>query len=159
MEQKEQAEFTELLQKYSSMLLRIAFSNVKNLQDAQDIAQEVFISVLTKRPQFDSEEHEKAWLIRVTINRCKNHVKSFWNRHTEGLSEDLSYLPKEETGVMQAVLALPQNYRNVIHLHYYEGYSINEIAELLHKKPATVGTWLARGRAALKKSLKGGFDE
>ena len=143
MEQKEQAEFTELLQKYSSMVLRIAFSNVKNLQDAQDIAQEVFISVLTKRPQFDSEEHEKAWLIRVTINRCKNHVKSFWNRHTEGLS----------------VLALPQNYRNVIHLHYYEGYSINEIAELLHKKPATVGTWLARGRAALKKSLKGGFDE
>ena len=89
MEQKEQAEFTELLQKYSSMVLRIAFSNVKNLQDAQDIAQEVFISVLTKRPQFDSEEHEKAWLIRVTINRCKNHVKSFWNRHTEGLSEDL----------------------------------------------------------------------
>ena len=157
MEQKEQAEFTELLQKYSSMVLRIAFSNVKNLQDAQDIAQEVFISVLTKRPQFDSEEHEKAWLIRVTINRCKNHVKSFWNRHTEGLSEDLSYLPEEETGVMQAVLALPQNYRNVI--HYYEGYSINEIAELLHKKPATVGTWLARGRAALKKSLKGGFDE
>ena len=78
MEQKEQAEFTELLQKYSSMVLRIAFSNVKNLQDAQDIAQEVFISVLTKRPQFDSEEHEKAWLIRVTINRCKNHVKSFW---------------------------------------------------------------------------------
>ena len=54
---------------------------------------------------------------------------------------------------------MPQNYRNVIHLHYYEGYSINEIAELLHKKPATVGTWLARGRAALKKSLKGGFDE
>ena len=105
MEQKEQAEFTELLQKYSSMVLRIAFSNVKNLQDAQDIAQEVFISVLTKRPQFDSEEHEKAWLIRVTINRCKNHVKSFWNRHTEGLSENLSYLPKEETGVMQAVLA------------------------------------------------------
>lgn len=116
MEQKEQAEFTELLQKYSSMVLRIAFSNVKNLQDAQDIAQEVFISVLTKRPQFDSEEHEKAWLIRVTINRCKNHVKSFWNRHTEGLSEDLSYLPEEETGVMQAVLALPQNSRNVIHL-------------------------------------------
>ena len=105
MEQKEQAEFTELLQKYSSMVLRIAFSNVKNLQDAQDIAQEVFISVLTKRPQFDSEEHEKAWLIRVTINRCKNHVKSFWNRHTEGLSEDLSYLPEEETGVTTMYMA------------------------------------------------------
>lgn len=68
-------------------------------------------------------------------------------------------MPKEETGVMEAVLALPQNYRNVIYLHYYEGYSINEISEILHKKPATVGTWLARGRAALKNTLKGGFDE
>ena len=159
MEHKEQAEFAELLQKYSAMVLRIAFSNVKNLQDAQDIAQDVFMSVLTKQPHFDSEEHEKAWLIHVTINRCKNHVKSFWNRRTEGLSEDLSYMPKEETGVMEAVLALPQNYRNVIYLHYYEGYSINEISEILHKKPATVGTWLARGRAALKNTLKGGFDE
>ena len=157
--QTDSPEFTELLQKYSAMVLRVAFSNVKNMQDAQDIAQDVFLSVLTKCPQFESEEHEKAWLIRVTINRCKNHVKSFWNRRTEGLSEDLSYLPKEETGVMEAVLALPQNYRNAIHLHYYEGYSINEIAELLHKKPATVGTWLARGRAALKSALKGGFDD
>ncbi len=162
MEIREQAdfpEFTELLQKHSAMVLRIAFSNVKNMQDAQDIAQDVFMSVLTKRPHFESDEHVKAWLIRVTINRCKNHVKSFWNRRTEGLTEDLSYMPKEETGVMEAVLALPQNYRNAIHLHYYEGYSINEIAELLHKKPATVGTWLARGRAALKIALKGGFDD
>lgn len=162
MENKELAdfpEFTELLQTYSAMILRIAFSNVKNMEDAQDIAQEVFLSVLTKRPQFESTEHEKAWLIRVTINRCKNHVKSFWNRRTEGLSEELSYLPKEETGVVEAVLALPKNYRNAIHLYYYEGYSINEIAELLHKKPATVGTWLARGRAALKTALKGGFGD
>ena len=149
MEHKEQAEFAELLKKYSAMVLRIAFSNVKNLQDAQDLSSVAF----------ENETHEKAWLIRVTINRCKNHVKSFWNRRTEGLSEDLSYMPKEETGVMEAVLALPQNYRNVIYLHYYEGYSINEISEILHKKPATVGTWLARGRAALKNTLKGGFDE
>ena len=162
MEKSEQADFpafAELLQKYSAMVVRIAFSNVKNMDDAQDIAQDVFMSLLTKRPQFESTEHEKAWLIRVTINRSKNHVKSFWNRRTEGLTEDISYLPPEENGVMTAVLALPQNYRNVIHLYYYEGYSINEIAELLHKKPATVGTWLARGRAALKVALKGGFDD
>ncbi|WP_074017529.1 RNA polymerase sigma factor [Anaeromassilibacillus senegalensis] len=161
MEKLEQAfpEFPELLQKYSAMVLRVAFANVKNMQDAQDIAQDVFLSVLTKQPQFESEEHEKAWLIRVTINRCRNHAKSFWNKRTEGLSEDLSYMPKEETGVLEEVLKLPKNYRNAIHLYYYEGYSINEIADLLHKKPATVGTWLARGRTALKSALKGGFDD
>ena len=114
--------------------------------------------MLTKRPQFDSEEHEKAWLIRVTINRCKNHVKSFEPPHRR-LSEDLSYLPEEETGVMQAVLALSTKLSKCDSSSLLRGYSINEIAELLHKKPATVGTWLARGRAALKKSLKGGFDE
>jgi RNA polymerase sigma factor (sigma-70 family) len=149
----------EILKKYEKMVIRIAFTNVRNLSDAQDIAQDVFLNMLAKKPRFESEEHQKAWLIRVTINRCKNHRKSFWFSRTEPLPDTLDYLPEEESGVLTAVLSLPQNYRTVIHLYYYEGYNINEISALLRKNPATVGTWLARGRQALKITLKGGFED
>jgi RNA polymerase sigma factor (sigma-70 family) len=149
----------EILEKYEKMVIRIAFTNVKNISDAQDIAQDVFLTMLTKRPLFENEEHRKAWLIRVTVNRCKNYRKSFWFSRTEPLPDTLDYLPQEERGVLAAVLSLPRNYRTVIHLYYYEGYNINEIAALLRKRPATVGTWLARGRQALKIALQGGFDD
>ena len=149
----------EVLEKYGKMVIRIAFTNVRNMSDAQDIAQNVFLTMLTKKPRFESEEHKKAWLIRATINRCKNHVKSLWFSRTEPLPDTLDYLPEEESDVLAAVLSLPKNYRTAIHLYYYEGYTINEIAALLRKKPATIGTWLSRGRKALKIMLKGGFDD
>ncbi len=147
-----------VLEKYSKMLIKLAFTYVKNMADAEDITQDVFVSLIKKGSGFGSEEHEKAWLIRVTINNCKNHLKSSWNKLKVPLEEDISYLPKEDSEVLIMVLNLPAKYRSVIHLHYYEDYSINEIAGILHKNPATIGTWLARGRNLLKSKLIGGFE-
>jgi RNA polymerase sigma factor (sigma-70 family) len=143
---------------YSNMIIKLAFTYVKNISDAEDIAQEVFLSLLKKDDHFDNKEHEKAWLIRVTINKCKNQLRSSWNRLKVPLDEELSYIPKEDSEVLTSIFCLPQKYRTVIHLYYYEDYSINEIAMLLNKKPATVGTWLSRGRNLLKTKLVGGNE-
>lgn len=147
-----------VLDKYSRMLIKLAFTYVKNTADAEDITQDVFVSLIKKESGFENEEHEKAWLIRVTINNCKNHLKSSWNKLKVPLEEDISYLPKEDSDVLGMVLNLPTKYRTVIHLYYYEDYSINEIAAILRKNPATIGTWLARGRNLLKSKLIGGFE-
>ncbi len=148
----------QILNKYSKMLIKLAFTYVKNTADAEDIVQDVFVSLIKKGSGFENEEHEKAWLIRVTINNCKNQLKSSWNKRTVPLSEEVSYMPEEDSGVLVMVLKLPDKYRTVIHLHYYEDYSIKEIAEILRKNPATIGTWLARGRNLLKSQLIGGFE-
>lgn len=142
--------------KYSSTIIRIAFTYVKNISDAEDIAQDVFLTCLQKNPVFESAEHEKAWLIRIAINKSKNHVKSGWFKNKNALPDDLSYLPKEEGEILQAVLQLEQKYRLPIHLYYYEGHSIKEIAEILHINSSTIGTRLARGRSLLKDKI-GGF--
>lgn len=144
---------------YSPSLIKIAFAYLKNTADAEEVAQDVFLAYLQKRPVFESGEHEKAWLIRTTINKSKNRLKARWFRSRNPVPEDLGYLPKEESDVLQAVLALDKKYRIPIHLHYYEGYSIQEIATILAAKPATVGTWLARGRALLKEKIGGIEDE
>lgn len=150
-------ELHRVINKYSRHMIRIAFTYVKNIADAQDITQEVFLAYYMKKPKFVSEEHEKAWLIRVVINKSKNYVRARWFRERNPLPEDLSYLPKDEDMVLREVLSLDEKYRLPIHLHYYEGYSVQEIAKLLHTKPATIGTRLARGRQLLKKQL-GGMD-
>lgn len=118
-----------------------------------------FSPCLPIRPEFADEEHEKAWLIRCTINRSKNVMKSAWLRKRAPLEEAFGILAQEDRGLLSAVLALPENYRAAIHLHYYENYSIQEIAVILGRKPATVGTWLARGRERLRNTLEGGLDD
>ena len=140
---------------YSDSLVKIAFAYLKNVADAEEVAQEVFLAYLQKSPVFDSVDHEKAWLIRTTINKCKNLLKTGWFKSRNPIPDNLSYLPKDEYMVMQAVLSLDKKYRVPIHLHYYEGYSLEEIADILHAKPATVGTWLARGRNQLKEVIGG----
>jgi len=147
------------LDRYSHSLIKIAFAYLKNMADAEEVAQDVFLAYLQKRPRFESGEHEKAWLIRTTINKSKNRLKAGWFRSRNPVPENLSYLPKEENEVLQAVLSLDKKYRIPIHLHYYEGYSIQEIAGILQAKPATVGTWLARGRLLLKEKMGGMEDE
>ena len=139
-----------LVDGYSRSLHRLAFTYLKNTQDAEDVAQEVFLKYLKSAPEFQNVEHEKAWLIRVTINRCKNLLKSRWWRSRRPLPDDLSYLMEEESGLIQWVMALDEKYRLPIHLHYYEGYAIKEIARILGEKPATIGTRLARGRELLR---------
>jgi len=147
-----------ILDKYSKTLIKIAFSYMKNTADAEDIVQEVYISLMRRGNGFESDEHEKAWLIRVTINKCKNRLKSAWYHKSVPLDEEISYLPEEESEVLSEVLSLPAKYRSVIHLFYYENYSIQEISEILRKSTGTIGTWLSRGRKLLKTKLEGGFE-
>lgn len=130
----------------------LAYSYVKNRFDAEDIAQDVFIAYLQKAPLFESGQKEKAWLMTVTVNRCKSFLRNI-RRLEEPLPDDLSYLPKMELDLMVAMLRLDEKYRLPLHLHYYEGYSIAEIGKLLRCPMATVGSRLARGREKLKQEL------
>ncbi len=143
---------------YGTLVLRTAYSMVKNQQDAEDIAQEVFLNMLKTDPAFECPEHQKAWLIRCTLNRCKSHFRSVWQSRTDGLDENLPVpFTQEENVVMDAVKKLPIKYRQVIYLHYIQGYSTAEIAKILDIKQNTVLSQLARGRQMLEKTLKGAF--
>jgi len=148
-----------VVSQYSRSLTRLALACLRNLQDAEDVVQEVFLAWLRNAAPFAGEEHEKAWLIRVTVNRCRNILRSGWFRNRRPLPENLGYLMKEDSGLIEAVMSLDEKYRVPIHLHYYEGFGINEIAELLGSKPATVGTRLARGRELLRNRIGGILDE
>lgn len=147
----------QAVSKYSQNILKIAFAYVKNMADSEDIMQETFLAFIRQKPAFESKEHEKAWFIRVTINKSKDFLKSGWFKSRVPLTEDLSYLPKEESEILEEVMQLDKKYRIPIHLFYYENYSIDEIADMLRTKSSTVKTWLARGRNILKKKL-GGFE-
>lgn len=158
---------------YSPMVYRLAFSLLKNREDAEDIHQEVFCKYLKTAIRFDSEEHAKAWFIRVTVNCCKNYWKSAWNRKRVDVEQDaentsargtsninafgtiLQAEPDERSEkVIETVKTLPQKYRVVIHLFYYEELSVEEISRCLSQKPATVRTHLTRARAILREKLK-----
>ncbi len=146
----------KIINKYSKMLLRIAYTYMKNTYDSEEIVQEVYIRLLTKKPRFSSGEHEKAWLIKVTINISLNYLKATYRKNIV-LDNNISYLSEEESELLSPVLCLPDKYRIIIHLFYYEGYSIKEIAGILNVPSSTVGTRLERGRNSLKKVLKGEF--
>lgn len=148
----------EAVNQYGNLVFRAAFGIVKNQQDAEDIAQEVFLSLVRNNPQFSSAEHLKAWLLRCTFNRCNSHFRSAWHRHTTSLEEhcNIPFTP-EETYVLDAVAKLPVKYRQVIYLHYIEGYSTAEIAQLLQRNQNTILSQLSRARTHLKTSLKGDF--
>lgn len=152
-----------ILDTYSQTLIRLSYTYVKNMHDAEDVVQDVFVALLKRNKPFDSPEHEKAWLLRTAINKSKNLVTSARVKKTVSLDDnanaDTEDHSQEKSAVMEAVLSLPEKYRTVIHLFYYDGYSINEISAIVGKKPATVGTLLARGRSMLKKMMIGGFDE
>lgn len=154
-------EIEQVLNRYANTVLKAAYAMVKNRQDAEDIAQEVFISLMKANPVFESEEHQKAWLLRATINRCKSFFRSAWQRKTEGISEQHpdSQFTLEENTVMHAINQLPQKYRRVIYLYYIEGYAVKEIAALLGLPQNTVLSHMARARKQLKETLKGDFDD
>lgn len=147
-----------IIENYSDMLIRISYSYMKNLNDAEDVAQEVFVKLLEKQPKFESSRHEKAWLIRVSINLCKDKLKSSYFKSTTPLEEDFVDITNEDSEIIHAVLSLPLKYRSIILLYYYEDYSISEISNILNLKEATVGSQLSRGRKLLKSILKEDFD-
>lgn len=151
-----------ILDTYSQTLIRLCYTYVHNICDAEDITQDVYVALLKRDRPFDSAEHEKAWLLRTAINKSKNYMRSGWIKRTVSLNDTDAAVTDEEAEknqVMEAVLSLPEKYRTVIHLFYYNGYSINEISAIVGKKSATVGTLLARGRKLLKEMMIGGFDE
>ena len=161
MNDNSQAEFEKILRKYGDSIYRIALVHTQNEMDAQDIVQEVFLKFARNASQFQSDQHIKAWLIRVAINMCTDLKRSAWNRKTTELNDEC--LPAEEftTGeseLYQAVMSLPVKYKDVIHLFYYEGYSIKEISRITEQKENAVKTQLSRGRVLLKELLKGEYD-
>lgn len=148
------AEVERVVDEYATMLLRVAYSQLNNRAEAEDAVQEVLLKYMEKAPTFQSEGHEKAWLLRVTINHCKNHLASAWFRKRADLDEGIPALDNAEREVVSAVAALPVKYRAVVHLYYFEGYSTKEIADILHSRPNTVSSRLSRARALLAKALK-----
>ena len=144
---------------YKTMLFRIAFSYLGNRHDCEDILQEAFIRLCYKAPEFPSEEDEKRWLIRVTINLCKSQLRSFWNRNKQNIEGLELYAPEpEDKEILQEVLRLPANYKMVIYLHYIEGYKVAEIAKILKASESAVKMRLKRGREHLKLEMEGLYE-
>ena len=143
-----------LVAAYSPMLLRLACTRLRNPADAEDAVQEVFLRLLTAHPKFRDAEHEKAWLIRATLHRASDIRRRAEKRNVPLETAENSPAREEGGELLAAVRALPQKYSSVIHLHYYEGYSIQEISKLLGMPAPTVGTRLARGRERLRQMLK-----
>ncbi len=148
---------------YGRMVFRIAYQNTANISEAEDITQEVFLKLMTEVKRFADDEHIKAWLIRVTINKCKDYFKSSRFRSNVALTEEnlsLAYasdncLDLEDKQVFAELKKLPPKYRNVIYLYYIEEYTVPEIARLLAANENTVGSWLRRARRKLKMNLEG----
>lgn len=147
----------EIIKKYIDMVYRLALSRTKNKTHADDVVQEVFLRYISSKRVFKSDEHIKAWLIRVTINCSNNIFASSWFKKTVPISEEIAFDAPEKSEVYYAVLELPQKYRTVIHLFYYEDMSVAQIAECTGAKISTVKSQLHRGRKMLKEKLKGGY--
>lgn len=145
----------EVLEKYNTMVYRLAFSRTKSVHDAEDIMQNVFIKFIKCNVNFKSDDHIKAWLIRVTINLSKNLLTSAWFKRTTTLEEEIVVTLKEDSEVYKYVLDLPNKYRTVIHLFYYEDMSTASISEVLNIKESTVRSQLHRARNMLKEKIKG----
>lgn len=152
-------EATLAIEKYGDMVKRTCFLHLKNEFDTEDIFQNVFIKYLVYECEFENAEHEKAWFARVTINLCKDFLKSAFRKNTvsmEYLSENTPAAQDEEKReVPRAVLSLPDKYKNAVYLHYYEGYTASEIGKIIGKKENSVYTLLARAREKQKKILGG----
>ena len=154
-----EADVEKAINEYADMVYRIALTRTRTVENAEDIFQDVFLKYSEKKPKFKSVEHEKAWLIRVTINLTKNFHNSSWNKKVVNLDENLSFETPEQSDVFSVVCNLPQNYRTVIYLVYYEGYKLKEVAKLLKKREGTIKTWAFRARQILKENLEGGFGD
>lgn len=158
---RKEREINEAIERYADTVRRLCMLHLKNHADTEDIFQTVFLKYALHTEPFTDAEHEKAWLIRVTINACKDLLKSFFRSRTVSLDEVLEQpaeLPPDHREVLEAVLSLPQKYRDVIYLHYYEGYSAPEIGRILKKNVNTVYTLLGRAKQQLRETLGGEGD-
>ena len=155
---KSEEEAGRAIEQYADMVRRICMIHLKNYEDAEDIFQTVFLKYVLRSEPFDSPEHEKAWIIRATVTACRDLVKSFFRSRTVSLDQLIEKpqdMPEDHSDILEAVLELPARFRDVVYLHYYEGYSAPEIGRILKKNPNTVYTLLARARQLLKTRLEG----
>lgn len=156
---KTETEIRNAIELYGDMIRKICFIHLKQEADVEDIFQDVFIKYMMHNRDFDNKEHEKAWLLRVSINACKDKLKSWFHKNVE-LYEDMQLHPfhkQEDYHILEMVLKLPDKYKDVIYLYYYEGYSTKEISTILGKKENTIFTWLKRAKEALRKELGGDY--
>ncbi len=143
-----------VFKKYADTVYRLSFVRTKNISDSEDILQEVFLRYIKVWEKMESEEHIKAMLIRITLNCTNSLLGSSWFKRTTALEDNIPYITCENRpDVLGEVLKLPLKYRTAIHLHYYCGYSVNEIADIQKTNPSTVKTHLKRGREQLKRSI------
>lgn len=146
--------FLEVFEKFKNTVYSVVFHYVRNAEDAADLQQDVFVKLLGSDGEFESEEHVKAWLIRVAINLCKNHLRSRSRFSDAPLPENIPVVQEESNDLFAMVLTLPEKYRIPLHLFYYEEYSIRQIATAMELPEATVKIRLKRGREKLGKSLR-----
>lgn len=147
----------KLAAKYKDSVFRAAFSICQNPEDAEDIVQDTFLKYFESNRQFESEEHIKAWLLRTAINKSKNTLRTFWHRNRSTFEDYMDQLPfqePEDHEMLETVMSLPEAYRIVIYLYYYEDYSVKEIAKVLGKPENTIKSHLYRARKTLKDILK-----
>ena len=145
----------ELVLKYENTLFRAALAILGDPHEAQDAVQDAYVKYLEKQPQFWDGEHAKAWLLKVTANGCKSRLRARKRHPAEELLDTYPAPDQDSREVVEAILSLPANQRAAIHLHYYEGYSTGEIAQILGQRPGTVRSHLSRAREGLRKYLKG----
>ena len=150
------SELEEAMDHYETMVFRLAYSYTRSRSDAQDLCQEVFLRYFCSRPIFTSEEHRRAWLLRVTVNRCKSHLSSWWVRRTVPLDDRIPMPEPEALQLDEALRQLGEKDRLVIHLFYYEECSTREIAKMMHCTEGAIRTRLTRARQRLGELLKGG---
>lgn len=146
-----------LVDKYKNNLFAIAFNICKNAQDAEDVVQDTFIQYITLKKDFETEQHIRAWLIRVAINKARNKNNVFFRRNTlplEDYMESLTFESDETSDLFETVMKLPEKYRVIIHLFYYEDYSVKEISDILKLSESNVKVRLSRGRMLLKNTLQ-----
>lgn len=155
---KSEDDLNRVMETYADLVKRICVMNLKNQHDTEDVFQNVYLKYLLYEGTFESREHEKAWFIRVTINACKDWLRCLSRRRwvpLEAVGEQGAWMDESAREVLDFVLGLPEKYRNVIYLYYFEGYSAVEIAKLLGRRENTIYTWLSRARELLKEKLEG----
>lgn len=155
---RSEQEVNTAIDRYADTIRRVCMVYLKNSADTEDVFQSVFLKYLLSSQDFASREHEKAWFLRVAVNACKDLRKSFFRSHTVSLEEltDLpAQLPEDHREVLEAVLSLPRKNREVVYLHYYEGYTAPQIGQILGKNVNTVYTLLTRSRQMLREKLGG----
>ena len=148
-------DITETYQLYGSMLYKIAMVYLGNKQDAEEAIQETFIKLIHKSPVFNDQEHKKAWMIRVITNHCKNMQGNLWRKRVVSMKDmDEFFEQSSDRALMDLVLNLPFKYKSVVHLFYYEDYSVRQIADILQISESAVKMRLQRGRQLLKMDLE-----